>query len=350
MSESTTSKSDVDKGRQARLRRDAREWHTVMNSGAVDPATRRSFEAWLHASKEHKQAYFALEQMWRDLDFVALEAGVGVPAAAPPPRPWRRRVAFARPAFVAASFALLVVAGLTIHAISTGILSGRAQPAFETQRAEIREIELEDSSLVTLGAKSQLAAVFTEDSRKVVLFEGEAFFDVAKDPLRPFFVAADDTLIRVVGTKFSVKRTPDDVHVAVLEGVVDVMKTDDLADTPDARLSPIETKRLTAGQKIVAAAASPTLPDADTVQQTTPGAWRTGRLAYENASLAEIIADIDRYHDRPIRIVGDALGGVRFTTGFQVREIDTWLAALEETQPIDVIDRGQGEILVRPRR
>ena len=68
MSEPNTPRPDADKDRRARIGRDAREWHTAMNSGAVDEATRQSFEAWLHASKEHKQAYFALEQMWRDLD------------------------------------------------------------------------------------------------------------------------------------------------------------------------------------------------------------------------------------------------------------------------------------------
>lgn len=350
MSAPNTPGPNADKDRRARVGRDAREWHTAMNSGAVDQATRQSFEAWLHASKEHKQAYFALEQMWRDLDFAALEAGVGDADAARAPRLSWVQTAFAKPAFVVASVVFALAAGLAIHAINTGVPTDRAQPAFQTHRAEIRKVQLADGSVVTLGAKSQLDTVFTEDSRKVVLLQGEAFFEVAKDPLRPFFVSADDTLIRVVGTQFSVKRTSDDVHVAVLEGVVDVMKTDDLADTAQVRRAPIETKRLTAGQTIVAAAASPTLPSVRTVQQATPGAWRTGRLAYDNASLAEIVADIDRYHDRPIRIVGQAIGDVRFTTGFQVTEIDTWLAALEETQPIDVIDRGDGGIVIRPRR
>ena len=85
-------------------------------------------------------------------------------------------------------------------------------------------------------------------------------------------------------------------------------------------------------------------------QRSMAGAWRSGRLAYEDASLTEIIADVNRYSDRPIRIAQAELGDIRFTMGFQADQIETWLNALEASQPVRVEDRGFGEIVIRAKK
>ena len=348
---------NTDETYKERIKREAREWHTLMNSGEADAATRAGFEGWLHADKAHKDAYHAIEQMWRDLDYVAIEAEVDVTAAVQTPTHSGLRGALegwlARPAWAtgsAAVFAAFAVAMLAVFTLQqpAPTLDPNA-PDYATAIAEIREITLEDGSVVTLGARSELDAVFDADTRQVTLLAGEAFFDVAKDPSRPFFVSVDDTLIRVVGTKFDVKRTAGDVHVSVLEGVVDVMKAKDLVAAEDEPLGRIQTKRLTAGQKIIADA-RPSLPPVRQIETAMPGAWRSGRLAYEDASLLEIVADVNRYSDRPIRIASNEIGDMRFTLGFQTSEIDAWLAVLEETQPVRVVDRGVGEIVLHPKR
>src|SRR5690606_13571610 len=121
-----------------------------------------------------------------------------------------------------------------------------------------------------------------------------AFFEVMKDPARPFLVAAQDTLVRAVGTKFDVKRSADIVHVSVLEGVVEVMKPDNIVDAIEkADTNNIEKQVLTAGERVSVARNVP-LPQARSVDQFKPGAWREGRLACEDASLAEIVSDLNR--------------------------------------------------------
>lgn len=347
----------TDETYKEQIKREAREWHTRMNDGDVDSATRAAFEGWLHADKANKDAYHALEQMWRDLDYAAVEAEVDVTGALASPTRlgWHDVLGgwFGRPAWAfggAAAFASIAVAFFAVVSLQPSAPPvDTAAPEYATAIAEIREITLEDGSIVTLGAKSELDVVFDPDKRQVTLLAGEAFFDVAKDPSRPFFVSVDDTLIRVVGTKFDVKRTAGDVHVSVLEGTVDVMKTEDLTTAKNEALGRIETKRLSAGQKIIADQ-RPQLPDVREIETATPGAWRAGRLAYEDASLFEIVADVNRYSDRPIRIASGDIGDIRFTLGFQTSEIDTWLSMLEETQPVRVIDRGTGEIVLQPRR
>ena len=79
-----------------------------------------------------------------------------------------------------------------------------------------------------------------------------------------------------------------------------------------------------------------------------PGAWRSGRLIYENARLAEVIADANRYYQPPILIASNDLGDIRVTTAFGTGQIDEMLSALEYTQPV-VVDRSQPDrVLLRP--
>ena len=78
---------------------------------------------------------------------------------------------------------------------------------FSTRTAEVREVTLHDESVVTLGALSAIESGFSAKLRgKVELLSGEAFFAVEKDENRPFVVHVGDAEVRVLGTKFDVRR------------------------------------------------------------------------------------------------------------------------------------------------
>jgi transmembrane sensor len=219
-----------------------------------------------------------------------------------------------------------------------------------TQLAEIRVLTLEDGSLVTLGARSRIETIFTKSIRQVTLLEGEAFFEVTKDPSRPFFVAAQDTLVRVVGTKFDVKRSADIVHVSVLEGIVEVMKPNDIPKVlATADTSKIAKQVLSAGER-VSSARRVALPQVRQIEQVEPGAWRQGRLAYEDASLAEIVADLNRYYDQPISIASSDIGDLRSTLAFQTSEINQVFDVMEAIHPLQVERSSSGVIIMRRKR
>ncbi|KCZ48468.1 hypothetical protein HY17_16590 [Hyphomonas sp. CY54-11-8] len=339
------------------LEAEAAEWFTTMHSGDADSETRERFEAWLHGDRAHKIAYREFEQVYRDLDYVSSEAGVDVDEALGRRKSvwaalfpeWLRKPAFVGGAALAAVAAIgLVVVSNIQTPVSTPTVV--AAPEFQTQVAEIRELTLEDGTVVTLGAKSRIETEFTATRRQVTLLDGEAFFEVTKDPDRPFFVAAQDTLVRVVGTKFDVKRSADIVHVSVLEGVVEVMKPGDIEEAiVSDDTSGIDKQVLTAGDR-VSAARRVALPQAKQVEQIEPGAWRKGRLAYEDASLAEIVSDLNRYYDRPIRIASSDVGDMRATMAFQTAEIDQVFDVMEAIYPVTIDKPASGEITVRRKR
>ncbi|MEL7548139.1 MAG: FecR domain-containing protein [Pseudomonadota bacterium] len=336
--------------------REAADWFATMHSGDVPKDVQRAFEDWLHSDIANKHAYRELEQVYRDLDFVAVEVGLGQPAGTSLADRLSASMADAfawlkRPV-VAGGLALaciaMVVSQIPIKLEAPAIDNSVAEqaPEYATKVAEIREVHLSDGSRITLGAKSRIEVSFDETRREVRLLDGEAFFDVTTEPNRPFFVAAQDTLVRVVGTKFDVKRSAEIVHVSVLEGVVEVMKADGAGAISDVvENEQIEKQILTAGER-VSAARRVDLPKTRQVDQVEPGAWRQGRLAYEDASLAEIVADLNRYHDRPISIGVAKLGDMRSTIAFSTSEIDQVLAVIEAIHPVEVRRLSSGEIII----
>ena len=342
---------------EEQLEAEAAEWFTIMHSGEVTGEIRDRFEAWLHGDRAHKIAYREFEQVYRDLDFVAVEAGVDVDEAlGRQPSGWVSWVAswLKKPVFAGgaafASLALVTIITVSLLPIQTNVPNTIAAPAYTTQVAEIRELTLEDGSVVTLGAKSRIETEFTSTRRQVTLLEGEAFFEVTEDESRPFFVASQDTLVRVVGTKFDVKRSAEIVHVSVLEGIVEVMKADDVGQIIEAAdTSNIDKQVLTAGER-VSAARRVALPQARQVEQAEPGAWREGRLAYEDASLAEIVADLNRYYDRPVRIASSDVGDLRSTVAFNTAEIEQVFDVMAAIHPVDIDRRSPGEIVIRRKR
>ena len=339
---------------EAELDAEAANWFTTMHSGEVTAETRRAFEAWLHRDRAHKAAYRQFEQVYRDLDFVAVEAGIDLDEDLNRDRPvWSSAfLTWVKKPRLAGGLAL---SGLAIAALFTIMIAPVSDvetrpiesPAYETQMAEIREITLEDGSVITLGAKSQIASEFTSTRRQVTLIEGEAFFDVVHEEGRPFFVASQDTLVRVVGTKFDVKRSAEVVHVSVLEGIVEVMKANDVGEPFElAYASAGDKQTLIAGER-VSAARRVALPKARQVEQAKPGAWRTGRLAYEDASLAEIVSDLNRYLDRPVSIASSDVGDLRSTVAFNTADIDQIFVLMEAIHPISVDRSASGEIILR---
>ncbi len=93
---------------------------------------------------------------------------------------------------------------------------------YTTPVGGVASVPIADGSQVTLNTDSQIRIALTNTERDVELRRGEAFFEVHKDPTRPFVVQIGDKRVIAVGTKFSVRRDGDDVEVVVTEGKVQV--------------------------------------------------------------------------------------------------------------------------------
>lgn len=347
----------TDADSQDTVQREAEGWFARLRSGPASEADKRAFKDWLAAAPENARAFAALEQMWRDLEHAAQAAGLD--SAVSHARPasgvwswlaarigWRADWRPLRPAVLMAGAAAAAV--VVVVVVATQVLMRPPPPVvYATQVAQVRDITLDDGSVVTLGARSRMETRFTGRERRVTLLTGVAYFDVAPQAARPFVVTAGQTRVRVAGTQFDVKRAPRAVHVAVREGLVEVVQTADGDGGPDD--APTADRRmLAAGQRVVAPAGAP-LSDVLAADLDVLGAWRTGQLSYENARLGEIVADLNRHSDRQIRLTAPELADIRLTTAFRTSQIDAVLDVLAASQPIEVIRSDWGPVLLRPK-
>ncbi len=135
------------------------------------------------------------------------------------PRP-ERKSTVTRWASVAAAAALLAVLSPQIAL--------RWQADHMTAIGEQRTLTLEDGSTVRLAPGSAIGVDYANGHRHVRLLSGEAYFEVMRDPSRPFEVTAQTAKVTVLGTGFNVRMSEDGADVAVRHGRVRV-------DYPDGR-------------------------------------------------------------------------------------------------------------------
>ena len=333
----------------ARVRRDAARWVTrrAFETANDDAA----FSGWLATDQSHAEAYRAAKRAWSDLaamgEMSEYRALLGAPS-------WRerlvarirrRRQGAARPGWhmglVAVPAALLLV-GLfvVLSPLYPSAIGPRA--TLTTRIAEIREVALPDGSILTLGARSRIALAFSARERRLRLEEGEAFFSVAKDPERPFIVQVGDTLVRAVGTQFNVHKGPQAVRVAVVEGIVEVAASRTVATREAPR------RLVSAGEAVIAPQAPP-LRRLATLPAGRAGEWRRGRLVYNGAPLIEVVADANRYSQRPIRIADAGIANLRVTTSFRANQIEQMLETLSLALPLRLEHRPDGTVLLIPK-
>lgn len=307
----------------------AADW-AVRRAEGLTPQERAEFDAWLAERPLHWRAYKDSDRVWSELaamDLRALE----------PQRPRTRSRWLASLGAVAAT---LVAAVVGLQA-----LSSMPQATYQSGRGELRTVRLADGSEVTLGADSAIAIRFDEGGRHVRLRRGEALFDVVHDPSRPFDVRAADTTITDLGTRFTVKAAPGAVRVNVIQGVVKVQKDEPAliaAFTP-----PAPARKITRGERLESRHGEPlqALPDADPAQAAP---WAQGRLVYENASLAEVVADLNRYSANRIELANAGLGEMRVTAALNEDQIAQFLSSLPATLPVRVERSSGARIIIAP--
>src|SRR5262249_47558599 len=168
--------------------------------------------------------------------------------------------------------------------------------------------------------------------REIVLERGEALFTVAHDVQRPFAVTAGDTVVRAVGTAFSVRlRDHQQVDVLVTEGRVAIDPADDSVDAKLPEPVPVpNASTLSAGEAVSIKAHRQLrvlkIADEDVSRKI---AWTQGRILFGRVTLAEAVAEFNRYNRRQLVIDDPAVAGIRIGGAFEATDLDSFVAALE---------------------
>ena len=217
------------------------------------------------------------------------------PASTGSPKWTRRRIMLNGSAAASVAAAGIVGAAMIWNDRSRTSVAAPPVEYFSTRMGETRSARLVDGSVVTLNTNSKISVSYTESARNIRLDQGEALFNVAKNKKRPFIVTASDTVVRAVGTSFTVRFLPQrPVQILVQEGVVEVAHKGVRGSRPI---------RATAETQAVVAANAPIVVRAVPHPQVERNlAWQFGRIAFENETLADAAVEFARYSETKITV------------------------------------------------
>jgi len=310
-------------------------WFAQERSGNMDEAERGRFEQWRRADPEHEREYRRAKGIWNAARLIPperLRALAREPQAREAPLLARRRLALGLGAACAAA---------VVAAIALPQWHGAPSYAeeFSTRHGERRQVALPDNSLIDLNTDTSLAVRFYAGRRVVKLARGEAVFIVAHDADQPFYVNAGDTVVRVTGTRFDVRRLAGkEVLVAVASGSVAVRHGFWWGG---------KTAQLEAGQTIVAGAQGLGPVSREDVGPLL--AWRQGRVVFRDMPLSLAIAEINRYAPHAIQLQDAALAQVRIAGVFSTDNVQPFLDLLPAIAPVRVLRQPDGTAVVARR-
>jgi len=331
-----------------RIDEQASNWVVLASERELTRIEQAELDAWRAADPRHETAWRDFSRTWSEVPnlshlaaLVPLRAEKSASRDEAAPRPRSRKAIWS-------AVAAVLVAVIAIPAYL--FPAGSGQREYATQLAQSRLITLPDGTQVTLGPRSSLKVKFEDGERRVALTGGEAFFEVVHDERRPFLVEAGGSQVRVLGTKFDVNYSDQSLRVAVLQGLVEV------SDRPKAGPARSNVKLLRAGQRaeiLLAARGAVTGGDQSgatmaALPAQSPGAWREGRLVYQNARLADLVADVNRYYAPGVTLSDPAIGDLRVTASFKASEIPAFLSAVGGVVAVRAEEGPNGAFRLKP--
>lgn len=345
------------------IREAAALWHERLLERTVSEDIRAEFARWQAAAPEHRLAYEAVCEAWRNLQQAADDPRI-VALRHETALRLTRKTARASRIWLTTAAAVLAVVTVSVVLLPKGLLhsspsaatAAKAEAGARTYRTDTGErlaVTLEDGSLVTLNTNTELEAVFVPDERKIVLSRGQALFEVAKDQRRPFVVEAQGQRFIALGTAFDVRIQPDRVQITMLEGTVKVeqprlAKADSLAKDL-APVAPVvaEPILLTAGQQLSVESGGVQLVRKTNAERVT--SWRAGQVIFDNTRLIEAIDELNRYSERKIELAEPALADLRLSGAFATGRTSVFVEAVTSYFPVQVADENNERILLSAR-
>ena len=364
------------------IEEEAATWMVRLDSdNGLSSAEQAQLQQWMARSAEHRDAIERLAELWGMLNILTVLA---VPQDKPQ-QSWaarlnaalRNQLANVSRAVNALNPGRGIAAALTLALGITLYISYDQQPAFDSSNGlyqtavgQQSTTVLSDNSRIILNTNSQVRVEYSDQGRKIVLLQGEAHFDVAKNKKIPFQVYAGDGLVQAVGTAFTVYLQQDAVvKVTVTEGKVKVLGEPDTTNQqqangsdPAAQATPtLDLATLKAGQVGTLERVQPAENDTtgqgknharylQTMQTISKPeldrqlAWHRGLVMFAGETLEQVVAEISRYSDLTINITDPNLRSLKIGGQFRIGETQAMFDVLESNFNISINRQSNGDI------
>ncbi len=302
----------------------AAHW-VIRLGGNCSEAERRAFRQWLAADPAHRAAYDEASALWHELDAVVATlarsdtrplpppAVIALDGHAPPASLPARAVSYRWQGIgTLAAAVLLAITLLAGPEINVWLRADLRTPV----GAQLTQ-QLEDGSVIQLNTDSAIALRYTREARAIDLLRGEAAFEVAHDPERPFIVRTREGSATALGTVFQVRadEARERVTVTVTEGSVRVQ-------TPQTSVD------LTAGEQ-ASYQSDGLIGVVLAIDDRAASAWRRGYISFIDQPLEEVIHELNRYARGHIALTDDSLRAQPVSGTFEISHAQAAVTALE---------------------
>lgn len=344
--------------------REAAEWFARLRADDATEQDRARFRQWLEADLRHREAYAGFERFWSTTgDYaadgaVANEVRAAEAAIARQNTAGNRRLPPRHVVRIAQGLAAACVLAVSAALLWTPIQESRG--IYTTAVGEQRSIPLADGSRVMLNTDTRIRVSYSDQARTVHLEDGQAYFRVAKNPGRPFYVETENGSVRAVGTEFEVYENNGEVVVTVIEGTVAVSER----GAEETVVEPSQPKQ--SHGKPVAAPAEQLLNARERIA-LAPGkmlhkvpleaaplkrsvAWTSGRLVFDDEPLRNAVAEINRYSKQQVLIGDERLKSLHISGVFRVGDTGDFVNSVSEYFSLRVRNSGGDYVLTLPTR
>lgn len=304
-------------------------------SGETSPEESQLVQDWERASDDNRKELDELRQAWNLMDKTSTQNDINIDDEWIAHQKKINRVKTGTTIQLRRilSIAAAIILGFGIIFYGIKLTSSKS---IKTQTAQTRELILPDGSKVTLNAGSKLT--YKKDfgsTSRIVSLRGEGFFEVTKNPEKPFIINVEDAEIKVLGTSFNVKAYSNmvNIEVTVKEGTVSV------GDKKEQARKII----IVAGDRANYDKKSNTVekeinPDRNYIS------WKTRQIVFENDSLSTIIETLEDVYHKDIELENSTLGKCTVSTTFDNKELSSVIKILEST--LDIKFNKVGEKIV----
>ena len=342
----------------------AAHWWELFHSDGASNTDHREFGEWVTRSPERVAAYLQTAQLDKAIksprliwpstaaEVLIREAKaspetvlpfsttrIAAPAA-------RGETGHVRNRFAWAAAAVLVIGvGAALFILET-------PQEFRTVLGEQRSVLLADGSRVTLNTDSRIDVNLQKGRREVRLVQGEALFEVAHDPLRPFVVRAGHALLQDVGTLFNVDMHANGTAVTVVDGRVAVEsespRENGAAQAAHGAPGTLEALVLGANDRVVITPAGLGAPQHG-VNVVPIVAWTQRQLIFEHRPLSEVAEEFNRYNKDRIDIDSAELKRQEVTGVFEANDPASFVAFLSSIPGVEIRTGTNGAHIVAMR-
>lgn len=287
------------------LREEACVWIGRLNAHNVSGEDKICFEAWRTAHPRNAEAYAKVTMVWDGMmrtGELVRAVSVGQQFNATTERAIRRaRAVRARGKRIALATAATIGVALCVGWWTN---TRTDDTLFRTAVGEHATVKLPDGSSLELNSNSLARIAYSGQARVVKLERGEAFFDVQRDPQRPFWVSAGKSWVTAVGTAFNVDMRASEVRVTVSEGAVKVAANVASSVPPSLDREETSVSPVKAGQQVNVRGAATEVRSLAPAQLTRSLAWREGLIFFQEERLEDVVGELNRYTKLKI-VIGD---------------------------------------------